>query len=303
MASDRSVEALPLAAAFLGRAGRPIENARLGALEAALLEAIERAAQAHDTFALPPPDFVCFLAERLPPAEEPAAALNGLYVADLYLVLGCVRGDRQALRELDERLRREVARVVRQLHPPSLADEVGQRTRERLLVAREGERPKLLDYSGRGPLGGWLYAVASRVLLNLQRRPIPEDPVAPDALADAPAAVLSPELATIKACYRGDFNEAFRSALHSLTSRERNLLRMSICEHLSADRIGAFYGVHRVTIRRWIVAARERVMDQTRQGLRDRLKLEAEEVESMIEVLRSDLDVSISWVFRRTEER
>ena len=102
--------------------------------------------------------------------EDLANALGALHATDLYLACACVHGDRSALEALDvhflSRIDHHVLPVEKTVQ---FVDDVRQRMREELLLA--GKRPvgKIADYSGRGPLAGWLRVVAVRTALNLRR--------------------------------------------------------------------------------------------------------------------------------------
>jgi hypothetical protein len=53
-------------------------------------------------------------------------------------------------------------------------------------------------------------------------------------------------------------------------------------------------GVHRSSVGRWIVECRAKVLEATRARLAERLAIDAREVESMIRLLRSQLDESLT---------
>jgi RNA polymerase sigma-70 factor (ECF subfamily) len=57
--------------------------------------------------------------------------------------------------------------------------------------------------------------------------------------------------------------------------------------------------VHRVTVARWLGAARASLLDGTRRRLAERLGLPSPEVESLVRVLWSQLHISISRSLRR----
>jgi RNA polymerase sigma-70 factor (ECF subfamily) len=255
----------------------------------------ERARREWSALARDPSGFAAHLARHVPAQADPSLALDGLAAPDLLLAFASLSGEPGALAELDGRVGREATRTARRFDPsPAFADELAQELRQRLLVAAPGANPKLAEYAGRGPLDGWLRAVSVRLALDLWRGRGREDLLPPDALPEASAVMTEPELRLVKARYRGDFNAALRDALAGLTSRERNVLRMRVCERLSADRIGEFYGVHRITVGRWVTVARERVMERMRARLLERLGLAPEELSELIEALRSQLDLSVS---------
>jgi RNA polymerase sigma-70 factor (ECF subfamily) len=103
---------------------------------------------------------------------------------------------------------------------------------------REGGRPRIAGYTGRGSLGGWIKVVAVRQ--NLRRSPpqaVPPDPGGESgALADE-----DPELEFLRQQYGNVFAAAFEAAVAELTPRERNLLRYSVVDGLSIEQIAAIH--------------------------------------------------------------
>jgi RNA polymerase sigma-70 factor, ECF subfamily len=62
---------------------------------------------------------------------------------------------------------------------------------------------------------------------------------------------------------------------------------------LSGDRIAIMYKVHKSTASRWISSARDRLVEQTRSFLAKRLNLPRAEVESLMRILQSQLEVTL----------
>jgi RNA polymerase sigma-70 factor (ECF subfamily) len=176
---------------------------------------------------------------------------------------------------------------------PAQVEEVQQLVRTRLLVAEPGGRPKLAEYSGRGELAAWVQAVALRVALNLVRRPRQQVPF-DEQLLPAVGTDRDPELEYARRLYGAEFAEALRQGLSELTPRERNLLRHHHLHGLSLDQLSALYRVHRATIARWLSRARDHLNLATRTQLALRLKLGEHEVESVMRLVPSQLDVSMN---------
>jgi RNA polymerase sigma-70 factor (ECF subfamily) len=102
-----------------------------------------------------------------------------------------------------------------------------------------------------------------------------------------------PELAYMKATYRAAFKAAFQEALESLQGRERTLLKQQIVDGLGIDELGALYDVHRATAARWVAAAREKLLVRTRRTFMLRARISSDECESIMRMVRSQLDVSL----------
>jgi RNA polymerase sigma-70 factor (ECF subfamily) len=235
--------------------------------------------------------------ERLESLGAPAE-----HVADLYLALGCARRDPLAAAGLDRDYLAQVAQYIARVDPsPLFADEVRQVLRERLLL---GDRPKILDYQGMGPLGAWLRVAALRVALNLKaaasRRRTPHDGTARVFHHGVPAE--NPERQLIKEASRRQFESALRSAISALPPDQRRVLKLHLNERLSIDKIAALHGVHRATAARWLQAARTAIFEGTRGRLRRRLRLTDSDFDRMADSVRSQIDVSLHSQLSRSAD-
>jgi RNA polymerase sigma-70 factor (ECF subfamily) len=248
------------------------------------LERIFDAARAiHPEVALGRDVFAAFLHERVGDALPESEI-----AADLYLACACLAGSAAALAKLDRLYLSLVPQLVARIDGSAAGgDEICQRVRERLLVAREG-RPKLAEYRGRGRLASWVRAVAVRVALNLRAS---DKPVVPEAEADLAGA--DPELAYLRERYARQFRDAFAGALADLEARERTLLRLQLVDGLGIDGIAALYDTHRATAARWLARARERLFELTRDRLRAAIGVSPTEFESLVRLVRSQLEVSV----------
>lgn len=210
-----------------------------------------------------------------------------LAIADFYLAFACARGDVAAIAAFERTLLTEVAAYIARMDSdPQLADDVRQLLRERLLV---GPAPKIATYSGRGPLGAWLRTVAVRAASELVRA---RKPYAP--LDEArPAGQPDPELDYLKTRYATEVGEAFAAVLAALPQKERNILRLHFFDGMTIEAIAGMYAVHRMTVSRWIATWREEIFAATQRLLRERLKVSPEELESLLALVQSRIDISI----------
>ncbi|MFY0530568.1 sigma factor-like helix-turn-helix DNA-binding protein [Archangium gephyra] len=78
-----------------------------------------------------------------------------------------------------------------------------------------------------------------------------------------------------------------------MPERERALLRLHHIHGLTMDRLATMYGEPRSSIARRVMQARERLLKLTRGELASRLKLEGSELESLLGLVRSRLDLSL----------
>jgi len=224
-------------------------------------------------------------------ARAPDAALASLPLADLYLACACAAGDPAALAAFEDQYLREVAIAAAKLRAaPGVLDEARQVVRNLLFV---GESPAIASYAGRGDLRGWVRVVAMREVMRLCDRDRREVVTGDEELLDALSPASDPELEQLKVAYRVEFASAFRDAVLGLTPRERTLLRHQVIDGLGVEAIGKLYKVHHSTAARWLVKAREAVLDGTRDRLAAKLRLTEAEVDSVLRLIRSRIDVSI----------
>lgn len=274
-----------------------------GVLDALLARMVQQGEAENPGIRIPPGDFVRFVAERVDPSQEVEAALAQLHAEDLYLTCACARGDGRAHTELDRRIQAAVPGAVARIRATDVfLQDVQQRLRDKLLVSQEGSAPKILDYRGRGKLVQWLRAAAVRVALNLIESEKPADSAdmegSPSLVAPGP----DPELALVKSRYQQEFKEAFEHALSNMDARERNFLRLYFVQGLTVEQIGRIEGTHKSTISRWLTRAREKLLEDIRQRLTDRLKLSEAEFESMMGIVQSQLDLSLHRVLMDDED-
>ncbi len=246
----------------------------------------EAARAARPEIALDQDAFLAFLRarpERLDASPE--------HAGDLALSFACAAGNTAALRTLDAEYLSRVGATLPSRHRGDAA-EVIQSLRDKLLVPDASGRAKIGDFTGRGGLGGWLRVAAVRVALNIERGKKHE--VAFDenrALAERAAGDL--EIDHLKRRYRLEFREAFTAALEALEARPRNLLRQHYLDGLTMEAIGAIYRVHRITVVRWMEQARAALAKETRRELGARLRVDRNELESILRLIESQLDVSL----------
>jgi RNA polymerase sigma-70 factor (ECF subfamily) len=215
---------------------------------------------------------------------------------DLYLAAACVAGDAVAIAMFDQRLPATVVPALARIGvPASDNDEILQRTRVALLAPNDRGKCGLAEYTGRGELRAYVRAVAVRLALKrLQRETAPG--------SDDPSALLelvrdahdSADFELLKQKYKADLRAAFATAFAALSPRERTLLRQHYLDGLTIDLLAPLYQVHRATCARWIEAARASVLREVRAHLRRTLGLDDRELDHAIELVRSQLDLSLN---------
>jgi RNA polymerase sigma-70 factor (ECF subfamily) len=236
---------------------------------------------------LPPDEFVRHLARHWAGGKLPAADRS----ADLWIAVACAWGVPKAAAAFERHYRAVIERAAARVDLRS-ADEVTQSVLVALLVRNKSRPPYIASYAGRAALTTWLVTIASRAAGKSSRRCAdrPHDSIA--ALA-ALAAFPEPELALARARYGPAMAKALRAAVADLADRERLLLRLHHGEGWSVDRLAEFYGVGRSTAARWVVAARDALLVETKRRLGAELRVTRSELDSLIAILRSEVDVSL----------
>lgn len=219
---------------------------------------------------------------------------------DLLIACACVRGERAALLVF-ERMVAAAARIATQSFPVTdLELELRQELWLRLLVKTSAEdRPRLLDYAGRGPLAAWLRVTAARAAFNMVRGKVPSVDVA-QALADR-SETIDLELRFVQLTYRDQFISCFREAFASLEPRARTLLRWHLVDDVGLEAIARHYRVNRSSVTRWISQARDQMVERTIQGLHQKVGASGAELDSLVRALRNNLDASISQLLPKAE--
>ena len=284
--------------AFLARCGG--RDRTPSALEPALTTAWERARNAWPQLPLAPEDFGRYLAERVGD-DDVGKALGALEIEDLYLACGCCLGQREALAAFDRMHLAQISQFVASFdRGQPFADEVRQRVSAKLLTGEAGEGPRIGEYTGRGALGGWVRITATRTALNLLRTA--------GERADAPleeglAGSADPELELIKSQAGAEVAQALRRAIPELSADARTLLKLHYVDGLTMDQIAPMFQAHRATVARWIAKAREHLLSATRQALAARLGCSGREVDSLLGLARSQLEISLRQLLRSDSAR
>jgi RNA polymerase sigma-70 factor (ECF subfamily) len=266
-------------------------------LDPLLAASVARAAAAWPGFTVDAERFVAAIAARLADGVPPARALEAMQVDDLYLACGCAVGEPAALAGFEQRCGTAIERAIAATGASAAERaDLGQVVRQRLLVApADGDTPRIAAYSARGPLAAWVRVVATREaarMLGRARREVADNDELAGLLADGD----DPEIGYLKRLYRGEFKRAFQAAIEALTDRQRLLLRQHVLDGLSIDQLAALYGAHRSTTARWLEAARDAVLAGTQRELVQRLQLSRGELASVMRLIHSQLDVSLSRV-------
>ncbi|WP_245919803.1 sigma-70 family RNA polymerase sigma factor [Melittangium boletus] len=245
---------------------------------------------------------------RLLPADDDAgpraALLDALAASDLYLACACLQGMSAAHHLLETHF---LARLPSQLGHLKLSkpvlDEVCQSVRILLLVDTPETPPRLAEYMGVGSLSSWLRVIAVRMAHKQSppARETPEDDML-EAMAELPSPGPSPEFDLIRRRYHHDFLQALNEAFSTLPPEQHYLLRLRFVNGLSTIELGALYRKNQSTLSRWLKRARKKVRDETKRLLCERLGLNSKDFESLLLMLGSQLDLSVSQILREEDD-
>jgi len=219
-------------------------------------------------------------------------------VAELWLCAGLSANVRGAAEAFEARYFTPLPSALGRLRlAPSELDELLQIVRLKLLV-REGLKGAVIEqYAGKGRLAGFVKVTATREAISRFRKQRATEAFDEEAIF-LPATNTDPGLSAVKHEARAAFRESLVCALAALEPRDRNLLRLHLLGGVTLERLATMHGKDRATIVRWLRDARERVLDGTKRELGQRLRARADEVDSLLGLATSNLDLTLERLLR-----
>jgi RNA polymerase sigma-70 factor (ECF subfamily) len=265
-------------------------------LEAELARLGESARTTYPDIAVDDATFAGELARRLGATADPEQ-LARVRADHVYLAIACAAGDEAAIRRFEAEFLDEVDATATRLHATrDQLDELRSFVRRILLVTEPTRPAALREYSGRGDLRSYLRVIATRELVRVIGKARREVAIDTDSFLDKLSPASSPITSYVRDRYRADVHAAIRAALGELPEDARALLRYSIIDGWTVDRIGALFGIHRATAARRVAAARELLGEGIRAQLSARLAIPVEEVDSVVRLVQSRIDVSLERI-------
>ena len=238
---------------------------------------------------------------------ETAELLTQLKAGDLCLAIACEKGHDAAWSDFETTHRSMMIAAARGLtKDQSEAEDLTQTVYGDLFGVREsGEQraSKLLHYSGRGSLGGWLRAVVYQTFIDRKRQTSRFEQIEEasefERLANQAEVKLSAHIARPDEALEARDSKRLRQALESalaaafaaLAARERLLLNYYYFDELTLKEIGVVMGVHEATISRWLSKSQQIVRKKTEEFLRKQGMRRAEISECLQLAARSEVDV------------
>ena len=249
-------------------------------------------------------DFFAHLAERIPAGQTVVETVENLHHADLYLAKACADGNDDALRVFTQTYDSVIERAAKRVEGQGIdADETRQLLINHLLLQRGDRPPAIALYTGQGALRSYLKVAALHKALKLLEKS-KKIPIA-GSLEDAFMVEDSsddPELAVLKRTYRKEFKKAFQASMEALSSEERNLLRYHYLTGLNTRQIAPLCGVDQSTVVRLLARVRGSLLAATRERLMADLGLGESKFGSILNLVQSQLDMSISRVLGRPKD-
>ncbi|MBV1861026.1 MAG: hypothetical protein KUG77_21595 [Nannocystaceae bacterium] len=257
---------------------------------------VATARAAWPSFGISATGFIAHVARQVDPDAQPGT-LAELRIVDLWLAFACVQGDTSALAQLErdhfQRLEPVLARVA-----PEDADSVLAELRENLLLPRRHGRG-LESYAGRGDLWTWLRISAVRSAVRTQRSSQRRSMLEQQelrVLGTTDALGLAPEAEHERERFVAEVQRAVEAAFGELPPRDKTLLMQHYVDGLSTIQLGRLHAVHRVSVSRRLIRARRRLLASARAYLVERLALTASECDSVLRLVRSQLDITLKRV-------
>jgi RNA polymerase sigma-70 factor len=236
--------------------------------------------------------------------EELALRLerDTLDVEGMYLACACVYKIPKADQILEHEYFKKLRPLLRRLGlSEARVDEVLQMVRELLLMGTRESGPKLAGYTGSGRLMRWMETVAVRIVPKTGSSipPMPGD----STLGALAWSGTDPELALIKSDYRREFRQALNDARATLSDRDHNLILFHYSHRMPTTQMGPIFGVDQSTISRRLKEARDKILRETKRLLKERLNLSSQEFESLMNIIWSNIDISLSQIFSDDEDK
>jgi RNA polymerase sigma-70 factor (ECF subfamily) len=244
--------------------------------------------------------FLQYVAARLPGFRAVEQEVAAVHAADLLLARSCALGVAAAIDRFEQDLLGLVSAAGRKLSmSPEQNDELRQQVRMKLLVpGSNGAAPKIGNYAGTGALRSWVYATGLRTGLNELRRigraPIPAGDE--QLLIAMPDQNDDQQLQYMKQLYRTAFRDAFKNSIGELEDRLANVLRHYYLDEMTLEEIGALYRVHKTTVMRWVNKAHAELEVKTKSRMISHLQLGASEVESVLRLIQSGIQLGLASV-------
>jgi RNA polymerase sigma-70 factor, ECF subfamily len=230
--------------------------------------------------------------------REGDVSREGLRVSggDLFLACAAGDGDGQAIAAIDRIcLAGLPGRILRLGSRAATPADVLQVVRTRLFA---GPSPRIRSYNAAAPLERWIKVVAIRTAIDFQRQAARVSRVEDLWSRVGASSTFDAVTGLMQARYKKEFEAAVQAQLATLSFRDRTVLRLHVVEAMSVEKIARAYGVHRVTVARWIWNAGEILLDGLRDHFKKYLGIVPAEFDSVARLMRSQISVDLATLLR-----
>ena len=237
-------------------------------------------------------------------SDRPSSGLTAS-VADLYLACACLCEVPGAVEAFETTHHGVVTAAIRQIDPsPAFGDDVRQDLATLLFVPQnEGgnKPPKIAQYGGRGPLATWTFVTVLNMARRRKRqsasRAVAEESAMREGLYEALNREGDPQLLPLKKVFATELKAALYTAIDALPTRDRLWLYMNVVRGVAMDRLGAASGASQSKVSRHIRDTKEQILNAAKQHLREQHKLTETECDSLVRLVQSQVDFTLSRVF------
>ena len=269
----------------------PAFEAERATTEQSLAKHVQAAREAWPNFDIPDDELAREIARRLG-SSATRETLEGCHAADVYLAIGCCRGDEDAIRAFEATVLRDAVKFSQRRTGATdeQAAEVTAILRTQLLVDEPSRVAACRGFSGRSSLKRYVTIIATRELVRIVKQDRKEQPLEHDVLTSLGS---SPELSLLRSRYRDAVDACFRQVLEELSDKSRALLRFKLVRKWKISQIAAVYGVSLATAHRWFTEARDELGDRVREKIAKRLQIPMADVDSIVRLVQSCIEISI----------
>lgn len=235
---------------------------------------------------------------------------------DLCLVLACEKGDGKAWEDLIANFDATVRSAARKMSQnPDDADDLASSIWAELFGLRHdasgNKKSKLVYYSGRGSLAGWLRAVVSQLAVDEYRKQsrfvqIEEnrefENLAEESSNNSTNNTVihhanNPEERLVENRAADDVSLALKAAVETLDAEDRLILQLYYFDDLKLKDIAASFGYHEATASRKISRLHSEIRRSVEKSLHDRHGWSDAEVKRYLSETAMKLGISIEKLF------
>lgn len=214
--------------------------------------------------------------------------------SDFFIAAACAEGVPGAVTALERAFLSRIPSYIAKVCKPSdrvKPEDVAQTIAEHVVVPAGPRPPRIAEYSGKGPLGGWLRVLSVRVALNSKRA---KDRFVSELAAPNVRSEVDPELDLFRIEYKDELKAALEAAFSTLDEEQRSLLRLHASGAHRGEDIARMLGVDRSTAVRRLARARAQILETTKDLMMKKLGVSASEFDSIARAVYSQIELSLS---------